>query len=64
MRGLREKSAAPVAFAELPGAQHAFEVFHTPRTDAVVQAVERFVNTLHGRYREEIQEAKEPDPTY
>jgi acetyl esterase/lipase len=62
VRRLREMSLAPVAFAELPGAQHAFEIFHTRRTSAVVRAVERFANTLHDRYREGLQEAKDVRP--
>jgi dienelactone hydrolase len=39
---LRETSKAPVAYAEIPGAQHAFEVFHSRRTTHVVRAVGRF----------------------
>ena len=62
VRDLREKSLAPVAFAEVPGAQHAFEVFHTTRTSAVVRAVERFVNTLHDRYKQGLQEPVESTP--
>ena len=51
VRTLRTTSRAPVAYAELPGAQHAFEVLHSLRTGAVVEAVERFANTLHESYR-------------
>ena len=40
---LRKTSRSPVAFAEIPGAQHAFEVFHSLRTDHVVRSVERFL---------------------
>lgn len=40
---LREVSKSPVAYAEIPGAQHAFEVFHSLRTSYVVAAVERFL---------------------
>ena len=40
---LREVSAAPVVYAELPGAQHAYEIFWSPRTHASVQAVARFL---------------------
>jgi len=42
-RLLRRTSRAPVAYAEIPGAQHAFEVFHSLRTSHVVSAVERFL---------------------
>ncbi len=40
---LREVSKAPVAYAELPGAQHAFEVFHSLRCRWTVHAVDRFL---------------------
>ncbi len=39
---LRAISSAPVAYAELPGAQHAFDVFPSIRTAHVIRAVERF----------------------
>ncbi|TCN45860.1 acetyl esterase/lipase [Rhodococcus sp. SMB37] len=38
---LREASCRTV-YAELPGAHHGFDVFHSPRFDAVVGAVEAF----------------------
>lgn len=34
---LRDCSNAPVAYAELPGAQHAFELFHSARCDLAVE---------------------------
>lgn len=40
---LREVSKEPVAFAELPGAQHAFDVFPSLRTARVVHGVVRFL---------------------
>lgn len=39
---LRQVSAAPVCHAELPGAQHSFDVLRSVRFDAVVDAVEVF----------------------
>jgi len=50
---LRETSKEPVVYAEIPGAQHAFEVFHSLRTDHAVQAVDRFASWVHSRYRSE-----------
>jgi acetyl esterase/lipase len=47
---LRETSRSPVAYAEIPGAQHAFEIFHTPRTPGVLRAVERFLVQVHGQH--------------
>jgi acetyl esterase/lipase len=52
VRVLREKSNAPVAYAELPLAQHAFEVFHSLRTRHVVRGVERFLGWAWSRHVE------------
>ncbi|MEO3788200.1 alpha/beta hydrolase [Actinocorallia sp. B10E7] len=35
-------SSAPTVYAELPGAQHAFDLFSSPRFETVVNAVEAF----------------------
>ncbi|MDT7726867.1 MAG: hypothetical protein QOI21_3443 [Actinomycetota bacterium] len=40
---LRENSNSPVAYAEIPGAQHAFDVFPSIRSAHVVRGVERFL---------------------
>ncbi|HMC51399.1 MAG TPA: hypothetical protein VKI64_01480, partial [Acidimicrobiales bacterium] len=45
---LGRRSRSPVAYAELPGAQHAFEIFHSIRTAHTVRAVERFLATVYG----------------
>lgn len=47
---LRAASRAPVAYAELPGAQHAFEVFPSLRSIAVYEGIERFCAALHARH--------------
>ncbi|MFE7359085.1 alpha/beta hydrolase, partial [Streptomyces sp. NPDC057543] len=39
---LRQVSQSTVVYAELPGAQHSFDVFHSPRFEAVVDGVEAF----------------------
>ncbi|MEU6857767.1 alpha/beta hydrolase [Glycomyces sp. NPDC046736] len=39
---LRAVSRQPVVHAELPGGQHGFDLFHSPRFEAVVNAVEAF----------------------
>lgn len=41
---LRAASHEPVAFAQLPGTQHAFDVFPSIRSAHVVRAVERFLD--------------------
>jgi len=53
VRALQEKTRAPVAYAELAGAQHAFEIFPSVRTLHTVNAVHRFLAYLHSdRLRE------------
>jgi len=44
---MRAGSRSPVAYAEIPGAQHAFEIFHSPRCSTVVESVSRFLTTLY-----------------
>ena len=41
---LRNRSANPVVYAELPGAQHSFDLFHSLRFEAVVDAIEGFAS--------------------
>ncbi|MGH0033230.1 MAG: alpha/beta hydrolase fold domain-containing protein [Myxococcota bacterium] len=43
VRALAEKTRAPLAYAELGGAQHAFEIFPSVRTLHTVNAVHRFL---------------------
>ena len=46
---LRDVSKQPVAYAEMQGAQHAFEIFPSVRTARVIEGVERFLSTLWER---------------
>jgi acetyl esterase/lipase len=48
-RRLRATSANPVIYAELPGAQHGFDRFHSPRFDSVVEAIEAFTAWVRSR---------------
>jgi acetyl esterase/lipase len=48
---LREKSRAPVLYAEFPGGQHAFDTFHSPRAAEAVHAVTAFLERLYADYR-------------
>lgn len=41
---LREQSSASVVYAELPGAQHAFDVFPSIRSAHVVRAIDRYLH--------------------
>jgi len=47
----RARATAPLAYAELPGAQHMFETFPSVRTMHVVRGVERFCAYVHARCR-------------
>ncbi len=51
-RMLAEASESPVFYLELPGAQHAFDVFTSIRTRRVVRATHRFLTVSHARYLE------------
>ncbi len=48
---LRAVSTQPVLYAELPGAQHAFEVFHSLRTGHTINAVHRFLENIYADWR-------------
>ncbi len=47
---LQAVSQQPVCYAELPGAQHAFEIFHSVRTEHTVNAVGQFLECVHARW--------------
>lgn len=47
VEALRGISKQPVAYAELPGAQHAFDVFPSIRSAQVVRGVDRFLRFVH-----------------
>ena len=48
---LRSVSHNPVAYAEIPGATHAFEIFHSARTGDLVNAVDRYLAWLYSAYQ-------------
>jgi acetyl esterase/lipase len=48
---LRKTTRQPVAYAEVPYAQHAFEVFHSLRTKHAVNAVGRFLDYVYEGWR-------------
>jgi acetyl esterase/lipase len=51
VRELRAVSKAPVAYAEIRGAQHAFDIFPSIRSAHVVRGVERFLDWAYGDWR-------------
>ncbi len=57
---LAEASRAPVFYAELPGAQHAFEIFSSPRARRALDGVQRFLFETHHRHSTPT-EQPEPD---
>ena len=48
---LRETSHAPVVYAELRGAQHAFDLFCSPRTSHMLAAALKFLDATHAQKR-------------
>lgn len=48
---LRETSAAPVLYAEMKGAQHAFDIFPSYRAARVIEGAERFLTSVRGAER-------------
>jgi acetyl esterase/lipase len=49
----KQVAPAAVTYAEIPGAQHAFEIFPSLRTAFVVNGVERFLALVYSRYLDE-----------
>jgi acetyl esterase/lipase len=49
---LRRVSAQPVAFAQVHGAQHGWDLFNTPWTGHTVNAVHGFCEYIHAKYIE------------
>lgn len=47
---LRAQSQRAVVYAELPGAQHAFELFHSVRTDHEANAAAKFLEWAHAQW--------------
>lgn len=58
---LRERSTEPVAYVEIPGAQHAFEIFSSLRTRLVLLGVERFAHALYAGYLARREAGREAD---
>ncbi|MFI0351281.1 alpha/beta hydrolase [Actinomadura sp. 9N407] len=46
---LRNASSQPVVYAELPGAQHSFDLFRSVRFETVVDGIESFATWVHAR---------------
>jgi hypothetical protein len=48
---LRDVSKRSVVYAELPGAQHAFDVFPSIRSAHIVRAIDRYLHWHWNQYR-------------
>jgi len=53
---LRKESSEPVVYAELPGAQHAYDIFPSVRSHATAHAVERFLAVVRSEHNAEAAE--------
>jgi acetyl esterase/lipase len=49
VRTLRSISRNPVVYAELPGAQHSFDLFHSIRNEAVIDGIETFATWVRAK---------------
>jgi len=59
VRALRQRSRALVAYAEIPGAQHAFELFPSVRSQLVRNGIERFLALVWSEHCRERERAHE-----
>ena len=53
-------STQPVLYAEMQGAQHAFEIFPSARAAKVIEGVERFLTTLWERRHQPVAARSKP----
>ena len=49
---LRRTSSNPVVYAELPGAQHGFDLFRSRRLETVIDAIEAFAASVSSARRD------------
>jgi acetyl esterase/lipase len=61
---LRAASSEPVVYAELPGGQHALDLFHSVRNEAVVDGIEAFLEWHRSLQSEEPSRALVVPPPY
>ena len=48
---LRAASSNPILYAELPGAQHSFDLFHSVRFETVIDGIEAFAAWVRSQHR-------------
>lgn len=59
-RALRAVSKQPTAYAEIPGAQHAFEIFPSLRSALAIDGVERFLFLIYSEHLRRTESAAQP----
>jgi acetyl esterase/lipase len=62
VQSLRDLSRNGVAYAELPGTQHAFDAFPSIRSAHVVRGVDRFLRFTYDDWREQRHDQAAPGP--
>lgn len=60
---LRQTSRQAVAYAEIPGAQHAFEIFPSLRATFVIHGVQRFLSYAYSRHLDQRDAAPATTPS-
>ena len=61
---LRACGGAPVVYAEIPRAQHAFEIFKCLRGQLVVDGIERYLSYVYSEYLRAREQREEGTPTF
>jgi acetyl esterase/lipase len=61
---LRSSGDAPVAYAEIPRAQHAFEIFKCLRGQLVVDGIERYLAFVYSEYLRARDRREDATPTF
>ena len=52
VKELKKQALVPVVYAELPGAQHGFDIFHSIRTEFHIEAVGKFLHYCYANHLE------------
>jgi acetyl esterase/lipase len=50
VQALKQKNSAPVIYAELSGAQHGFDIFHSVRTEFHIESVGKFLHYCYVKH--------------
>jgi acetyl esterase/lipase len=61
---LRKVSDKPVVYLELPGAEHAFDCFRSPRTEATIDGIQRFLEFARAGSAAQVEQASEAEKPF